>query len=182
MDGYYGSAELFEWISTHVLFRPVFGLPGRVWQTGMPLAMGDLGHSYRFLRQDDARRVGINKGFGVPCPSVDGVTCVLTFLSALGAPIAHRVEVWVPDEGRKFLVFDSGLCDGDIPLAEAYRSTRIARGEGAIDGIWRTGIPAVVADLSREMGPTVDSASRAGLTSMVAMPVWDVGRLKCVVA
>jgi len=181
VDGYYGTAEIFEWISAHVLFRPGFGLVGRVWQSGMPLIMADLGHSYRFLRQEDARRVGINKGFGIPCAEVDGVTYVLTFLSAVGTPIANRVEIWVPDATRKALVFESGTCD-KCDLTADYSSVRIPRGQGPIGGIWRTAVPAVVEDLGATAGATTESALRAGLKSMVAMPVWNGGSLAAVVA
>ena len=35
IDGYYGSAEVFERDSRYIKFRPGFGLPGIVWQTGI---------------------------------------------------------------------------------------------------------------------------------------------------
>lgn len=181
-DGYYGDAELFRHVSQRVLFQVGEGLPGRVWQTGMPALLNDLGQSYRFQRQEEARRVGLDKGFGLPCASVDGSSYVLTLLSASDTPLARRIEVWVPDAARSSLSFASGLCDLDANLAHTHADTRIPRGQTAIGGVWRSGVPAVVLDLATDPSPAARAAQSAGLQSMVAMPIWDGGLLKCAVA
>ena len=82
-DGYYGTAETFEWTARHTKFRPGFGLPGTVWQSGMPCIMQDLLSSKRTLRQDSNVRIGISKGVGIPCSYDSKQAVVMTFLSAL---------------------------------------------------------------------------------------------------
>jgi hypothetical protein len=37
VDGYYGTADMFEFNSRHTKFPAGFGLPGRAWKAGMPL-------------------------------------------------------------------------------------------------------------------------------------------------
>jgi hypothetical protein len=42
VDGYYGTADMFEFNSRHTKFPRGFGLPGRTWKAGMPLIIKDL--------------------------------------------------------------------------------------------------------------------------------------------
>ena len=94
VDGYYGTmSEAFEFTSRNTSFRRGHGLPGTVWGSGMPCFIEDLGKSQRFLRADSATKVGINRGFAIPCSARDNQVWVLAFLSALGTPIARRFEV-----------------------------------------------------------------------------------------
>ena len=72
-DGHYGStAEAFEYVSRRTSFRKGNGLPGLAWGSGLPVFMEDLGKGSRFLRAETATKVGINRGFAIPCP-VPGV-------------------------------------------------------------------------------------------------------------
>src|SRR5215471_18555987 len=66
VDGYYGTADMFEFNSRHTRFPRGFGLPGRTWKAGMPLIIKDLLNARSFLRWEDAAEVGINLGVGVP--------------------------------------------------------------------------------------------------------------------
>lgn len=182
VDGYYGIAENFEYISRRTLFRPGFGLPGLVWQSGMPVIMGDLWHSERFLRRDDARKAGLSKGLGIPVAGEAGQHYVMTFLSAMGTPIARRFEVWVPQENREALVFSAGHCDSASDLSQEYASTRLAPGDSPVSRAWVTGIPEVCESLADERSAIGDSARKAGWASLLALPVLEGGRLKAVVA
>ena len=122
VDGYFGTAEYFAFFSQTMRFRKGFGLPGLVWQTGMPLIMKDLGRAETFLRRDSAVKVGINKGLGIPCFFDPSQIYVMTFLSALGTPIARRFEIWTPDEKGDGLTFHAGDCDKNPNLAADYTS------------------------------------------------------------
>ena len=85
VDGYYGTtADTFEYISRRTTVRRGNGLPGIAWGSGLPVFIEDLGKSARFLRADSAVKVGINRGFAVPCPVPSDASFVLAFLSALG--------------------------------------------------------------------------------------------------
>jgi hypothetical protein len=181
VDGYFGIAESFQWVAQHTRFTRGFGLPGTVWQSGMPEIMNDLGYANRFVRRDDARRVGINKGLGLPSPYEDGQNYMVAFLSALGTPIARRFEIWVPNEAGTALRFQSGQCDNTSDLASDYEGAMFERGCGLLGTVWYTGMPAVDEFISSEGSAVGESALKAGLASMAAVPVLDAGRIKAVV-
>jgi len=181
-DGYFGHAEGFEWISRHTSFRPGFGLPGLVWQTRQPVVMTDVGYSTRFLRAEEALKVGINKGLGLPSPYLEGQHYVMTFLSALGTPIAHRFEVWVPDASREHLVFEAGDCDRKPDFDHHLHFTRIERGQGVLGQVLLTGKPQIRRYLKDSSEAIAVSAQQAGLDAVVAIPVLNAGRVGAVVA
>jgi hypothetical protein len=181
IEGYFGVAENFEWAAKNVRFMRGFGLPGIVWQSGMPEVMADLGRSTSFVRRDDARRVGINKGLGIPSTAIPGQNYVLTFLSALGTPIARRFEVWVPDAQRVTLKFQDGDCDRNPGFAADYAGVSIERGVSPLGLALMTGLPTVSENLREDGSPLGASARKAQLASMVAIPVLEDGRLRAVV-
>ncbi|MBK8176769.1 MAG: GAF domain-containing protein [Rhodospirillales bacterium] len=182
VDGYYGTAEVFEWQSRHVKFTRGSGLPGQVWDTGMPAIMEDLGRSRRFLRWEDARRTGINRGVGIPCGRDGAGSWVLTFLSALGTPIARRFEAWVPDTERGVLMFYGGYCEHGADLAATYAGASVPRGAGTLGLVWCSGRPAIATDLSGEPDIIGASTGAAGLTTMVCLPVFAEGAPRALVA
>ena len=102
-EGYYGdTAEVFEFISRQTSFRKGTGLPGLAWESALPVFMPDLGKGTRFLRSDSAEKVGINRGFALPCTSTDRANYVMCFLSARATPIVRRFETWLPaDDGSR---------------------------------------------------------------------------------
>jgi len=182
VDGYYGTAEVFEWSSRRTSFMKGTGLPGRVWQCGMPVILDDLGNSKRFLRWETAERVGINRGLGIPCGRDTEGTWVLTLLSALGTPIARRVECWVPNPEQGGLTFYAGYCESIPDLATVHATTILHEAEGTLGHVWRSGVPEICIDLSNE--PAVISASLdgIGLATMIAIPVIIQGELRAIVA
>jgi len=182
VDGYYGTAEVLEWSSRHIKFMRGIGLPGQTWDTGMPVIMEDLGRSRRFLRWGSAERIGVNRGVGIPCGRDGAGAWVLTFLSALGTPIARRFEAWVPDGNRDGLIFAGGYCEHVADFGAAYDSIVLPRAAGTLSQVWLTGVPAISTDLSTEPRPIAVSADTARLTTMVAMPVITDGTLKAIVA
>jgi DNA-binding transcriptional ArsR family regulator len=181
-DAYYGTtAEAFEYIARHVSFRRGTGLPGIVWDTGMPMFIDDLGRGQRFLRAASATKVGINRGLAIPCANSGSETWVLAFLSALGSPLARRIEVWLPDIGRTELHRVAGFCEllGKLPAGESERP--IARGASVIGQTLVTGIPAISRHAGDEPGELGASAKAAGLQVLLAMPLLRDGRLLAVI-
>jgi hypothetical protein len=140
-DGYYGTTgDTFEFLSRHTSFRAGTGLPGRAWDTQAPVFMPDLGRGSGFLRADSAVKVGINRGFAVPCSSADGQNYVLAFLSALATPIARRVDVWAPDAMQSHLVHSFGFSEDDG--AELSTNQDKLTFEDSLPGqVFSTGIP-----------------------------------------
>ncbi len=185
VDGYFGTAETFAFSASKTKFRRGYGLPGTVWETAMPVMMDDLGRSHRFLRRDDARRVGINRGIGIPCGRDDAGPWVLTLLSALGTPIARRFECWVPDARAGGLRCDDGFCELTGDMAAMHADAIVRAGDGTLAHVWQSGIPAIATDLSQGSGehPAVVAASAAaGLTTMTAVPIVMGCRTRAVVA
>jgi len=181
VDGYYGTAEMFEFNSKYTKFPRGFGLPGRVWKANMPLIVKDLYRSQAFLRWKEAVEIGINRGLGIPYPHASGQTWVMTFLSALGTPIARRFEIWLPNQAGSALLFHSGDCDQNTQLAVDYESVMVGKGEGAIGEVWRSGVPALRTNFADDRSPAGRLAAAAALKAMVAMPITDERGVKAVV-
>lgn len=137
VDGYYGTTgDTFEFLSRSTSFRQGNGLPGLAWERQAPVFMEDLGRGSGFLRADSVVKVGINRGFAMPCPSHDGANYVMAFLSALATPIARCVEIWTPDASglnlQRSMGFSETLaqrlpadaaplpCDGASPISQAF--------------------------------------------------------------
>ena len=181
-EGYYGIADSFERVAQRSLFRKGHGLPGMIWAGAMPEILTDLWNSERFLRQDDARKVGLSKALGLPSLYAPGQHHVLAFLSALGTPIARRFEIWVPQARGDGLVFRSGACDAEPGFGLDYAGVVLGAGEGPVGTVWATGLPEAVASLAGDASPVGASARKAGLESLLAFPVLEAGRCKAVVA
>ncbi|MFB9263876.1 GAF domain-containing protein [Bradyrhizobium erythrophlei] len=181
VDGYYGTADMFEFNSRHTKFPRGFGLPGRTWKAGMPLIIKDLHNSKGFLRWEEASEIGINCGVGIPYTTGEE-TWVVTFLSAQATPIARRFEIWVPNEARTALVFHSGDCSKQADLAALYAAKTIRRGEGSIGGAWATGMPALNEHLKQDESIAASLARTSGMNQVVVLPVIENALLKAVLA
>lgn len=183
VDGYYGTTgEAFEFISRRTSLRRGHGLPGLAWERGVPVFMEDLGRGSRFLRAESAIQVGINRGFAMPCASREKRHYVLAFLSALATPIARRFEVWEPDPTRTRLHRVSGFCEVEGALGGAPDGPSLDRAQGTIGTPFLTGVPAASDHADSEPGDVGTAARRAGLQTLVAVPVLREGRLAAVVA
>jgi len=140
-DGYYGTTgDTFEFLSRSTSFRQGTGLPGRAWGSQAPVFMPDLGRGSGFLRADSAVKVGINRGFAVPCGSADGQTYVLAFLSALATPIARRVDVWAPDALQSHLAHSFGFSEDSgavLPTSE----DKLSFATSPAGQVFSTGLP-----------------------------------------
>ena len=182
-DGYYGStAEVFEFTSRHTSFRKGHGLPGLAWASGLPVFMPDLGKGSRFLRSDSAVKVGINRGFALPCCVRGKDTWVMTFLSALATPIARRFETWLADADGRHLHRQEGFCEKLGVIGAGGPGERIEHSEGALGRALSTCTPSVAERAALEPGPPGATARAAGWDSLVALPVFREGRVAAVVA
>lgn len=180
-DGYYGAtAEIFEFISRQTSFRKGIGLPGLAWASDLPVFMPDLGKGTRFMRSDSAEKVGINRGFALPCTSTDSAQYVMSFLSARATPIVRRFETWLPAADGAHLALGEGFCERLGALVST--GLPLARGQGAIGRALATGLPMMTDSAGAESGAVGAGAREAGLVSMVALPVWHEARITAVVA
>lgn len=179
VDGYYGNLKTFEWVSQQMSLKKGSGLPGNVWQSYMPLIIPDLGNATSFIRHHNAKEAGITTGLGIPFRNSLGEEYALTFLSAMGTPIARRFEIWVPDkEQQNLLLLSSHNETGNTQTAQ-HNASRIKRGQGLMGMVWMTGCPAISHNLEEDGLVTGDVPKN--LNSALVMPVNDGGRLKAVV-
>jgi hypothetical protein len=180
-DGYYGTtADAFEFISRRTSFRPGTGLPGIAWETGLPVFMPDLGKGGRFLRADGAIKVGINRGFALPCATLGKDVFVMACLSALATPLVQRFESWLPEADGSALRRREGFCEKAGVIDGG--GERSLRGQGALGRTLATSVPMVAERAKDEPGSVGAAAREAGLESMLAIPVLRDGRVTAVVA
>ena len=172
VDGYFGSARAFEKATRATAFARGVGLPGRVWDNARPEILADIGAGERFVRRDEAVRVGINRAIGIPCPTPDGKPWILTCLSARNSPIAGRFEHWRRSPEQGGLTFVDGYCESGIELARLYADKVISDGAGVLTRACRKGVPLLDEDLATDTSNAVAvNAVEAGLRSMVVLPV-----------
>lgn len=141
-DGNYGTTgDTFEFISRSTSFRRGTGLPGRAWESQAPVFMADLGRGSGFLRTESAVKVGINRGFALPCSATDGQTYVLAFLSALATPFARAVDVWQPDEQGVHLLHSLGFTEEQDDTTQAGEAPLAL--DSNVGQVFSTGVPAL---------------------------------------
>lgn len=164
VDGYYGTTgDTFEFISRSTSFRRGNGLPGLAWERQTPVFLPDLGKGSGFLRADGALKVGINRGFAIPCSTLDGSNFVMAFLSALATPIARRVEIWEPDTSGTRLHRRFGFSEEEGLLDEPETVAVGGEASGPLDQAFTSGRPSVA-------------------EPMIAIPVAPRGRVTAVMA
>lgn len=89
VDGYCGTADMFEFNSRHMKFPKGFGLSGRAWKVGMPLIIKDFHNSEAFLRWEEATEIGINCGVGIPYRTSPGQAWVATLTARIASSLAR---------------------------------------------------------------------------------------------
>jgi hypothetical protein len=177
-DGHYGlTGDTFEFISRRTSFRPGTGLPGLAWLQNAPVFLPDLGKGSGFLRGDSAVKVGINRGLALPCATPGRSRFVLALLSALGTPIARRLEIWRPDFANERLQLTGGFCETQGLLDKVGLS--VQRGEGSVGRCWLSGLPGTSTNLGSEPG---GADGWPGVSAVAVLPVLAEGRFVAAVA
>ena len=177
MDGYYGTLHHFEAISRKISVPKGQGLAGLAWQTGLPVLIDDISKAETFIRASDAKQAGISMGIGIPVSDNPGQPYIMTFLSAKATPIAKRIQIWIPDVKGKQLICQQGYSKNSNDLAKIFETINVNKGEGALGRVWLTGVPVITGDHEPDYNPELDS-----LSSMLAIPVIEQGRLKAIVS
>lgn len=176
MDGYYGTLQDFESVSRQISFAKGDGLPGQVWQTGMPVLIDDISKTNGFIRAANAQKAGISTGIGIPISGNAEHFFVMTFLSAQATPIAKRIQIWMPDKVNGQLVCIQGYSKDGNSLASIFETITVEKGEGVLGRVWLTGMPMITGAHSLDYSPELDN-----LSSMLSIPVIEAGRLQAIV-
>ena len=178
VDGYYGSLEILQMMSSHKIFKKGEGLPGTVWDYNLPILIDDPRNSAIFLRRSNAEIDGISAAFGLPYRYNEN-ELVLTFLSSMDTPIARRFEIWVPERNHSYLFFHSGKCEFDEDLSNIYKDKKIDCGSGLIGQTWRSGCPQIGRDMGKEFPESYEYSKV--FTSAFTLPIIDNGLLRSLV-
>ncbi|MGR8999393.1 MAG: GAF domain-containing protein [Gammaproteobacteria bacterium] len=177
MDGYYGTLQHFKHISRQINMPKGHGLAGLAWETGMPVLIDDIGKADTIIRASDAQQAGISMGIGIPVSDTLQKTYIMTFLSAKATPIAKRIQIWIPDQQGKHLICQQGYSKNGNELAKIFETITVNKGVGALGRVWLTGMPVITGNLETDYNPELDN-----LSSMLAIPVIENGRLKAIVS
>ena len=177
MDGYYGTLQHFEKISRQISMCKGQGLAGIAWETGMPVLIDDIGKAITLIRATDAQQAGISMGIGIPVSENSGQSYIMTFLSAKATPLAKRIQIWIPDQEGRRLICQQGYSKNSNDLAKIFEKITVNKGEGALGRVWLTGMPVITGAHEPHYNPELDS-----LSSMLAIPVIEKGRLKAIVS
>ncbi len=181
-DGYFGRADDLARASRETRFACGEGIPGSVWQSGMPLIVPDLASDDVFLRRDSAERPVSHRAVGIPCPASDASNWVMTFLSARNSPLARRFEVWVPDAALGKFTLAAGYCEIAGALADIHATTDVPIDNGLFATVRTTGVPIIGKNLTKVNDAVARAASAAGLASVIAMPIFTTGEFRGIVA
>lgn len=166
-DGYFGStAPELEALTRDGSLSRGAGAPGLAWQREASVFIDNIGESRHFLRTQVAASAGILRALAIPCSTRAGGTWVLSLLSSAGAPIARRVESWLPDGVHLQRAY--GFCEvqGRLPTNSAP-PLAIDAG-GPIAQAWLTGAAQAV---SGGAAPGTGTAPADGAHAVLAIPV-----------
>jgi hypothetical protein len=177
LNGYYGTLQHFEAISRQISVPKGQGLAGLAWEAGMPVLIDDISKADTFIRAKDAQQAGISMGIGIPVSDNSEETYILTFLSAKATPIAKRIQIWIPDQQGNQLICQQAYSKNNNDLAKIFETITVNKGEGALGRVWLTGMPVITGAHEPDYNPELDS-----LSSMLAIPVIEKGRLKAIVS
>lgn len=172
-DGHYGAADpALETLSRDTFLPRGSGLPGLAWQREAAVFIDNVGESHRFLRSQAAADAGIVRGLAIPCSTPRHETWVLSLLSSGQAPLARRVESWIPDDTGQRLQRAFGYCEQrgtGLPVGEA--SACAPADLGAIGRAWASATAQTAhGDEAIGAGQALDRQA-AGLRSVLAIPV-----------
>ena len=147
------------------------------WAQGLPVLIDDISKADGFIRANDAKQAGITMGIGIPVSDNLSASYIMTFLSAKATPLAKRIQIWVPDLQGEQLICLEGYSKKPNELAQLFETTTVTKGVGALGRVWLTGMPVITGDHELDYNPELIS-----LSSMLAIPVIEQGRLKAIVS
>jgi hypothetical protein len=146
VDGYYGKLAAFEAVSQEHTFALGEGLPGQVWQRGLPQIVADLAHSSAFVRAEAARENGIKAGLGLPIYMNGAIVDIALLLSTTDTPLARAFEVYGVDDSGELVLDQSYYAEGHEGLRDASEEVR-----GSASTLPRrvldSGVPRAIANL-----------------------------------
>ncbi len=181
VDGYYGNLAAFERLSRVMRFQAGSGVPGLIWQSGLPRIVPDLGGSASFLRAHAAREYGVQSGLGFPLYRAGTVAQVVLLLSVAKSPLARAFEVWMPDSNGHLHISEAFYEPELASFGAANRSVEFVAGAGLVGKVFESGLPLAIDRKTSEVFSGHVEAAAAGITLAVGFPIHDGRRIRAVV-
>lgn len=172
VDGYFGRTERFGITAHDTTFSMGEGLPGHVWESGLPMILADVASDDAFIRHESAENFTIRRAVGIPCSADGPDNWVMTMLSVRSAPIARRFECWTTDAASGQFKFADGYCESTEALADSYAGADVPLASGLFAEVAQSGIPAICTDLAKADSQVARCAGAAGMVSMFVLPTY----------
>ena len=181
VDGYYGTADMFEFNSRHTRFPRGFGLPGRVWKSGMPTDReGPVQlHGFSALAAGDGDRHQPRSRDSLSAP----VRSYLGDDVLVGARHADCASLrnLGPERSARCARFSRRRLRSEHAIGARLPIGQGRQGEGTVGQVWLTGIPRCARASPTTFRRAGRSALAAGLSAMVAVPIMRGHGLSAVV-
>ena len=184
-EGYYGaSPPALEELTRDSWLPSGSGVPGLAWQRDAAVFIDSVPESRHFLRTQAAAKAGIVRALALPCtvrlPTQE--TWIISLLSSGSAPIARRVESWLPDEDGATMRRAFGYCEALGRLdSEACASVPVET-LGPVGLAYRTAMAQAVPETAAHGALTLEEANAAGLHAVLAVPLVAGAQVSEVVA
>lgn len=167
----YRGAETFAAVSNEAHFDHGQGLPGLVWDAGVPVMFDDLG-SRDFLRHEAAREDGLEAGIGVPVFDGEEMVSVLLFLFATTEITSAAFESWILEETRHELMPGTGYYANLDRFRRMTQYLRFPYGAGLPGDVWQARMPRLIDRLANSTDfLRASGADAEGLDFGLAVPV-----------
>ena len=167
--GSYGELSAFEEASRQTSFGLGEGLPGKAWADSRPVVLKGFDGSY-FRRIEAAAEAGLTSAVAVPVFAGKTLKAVLVVLCGDDEERIGAIEVW--REKDSYLMLDDGYYGAAKHFEWVSQHTHFPRGQGLPGGVWAAQTPILMRDLgSGYRFIRADSASKAGLTTGLALPI-----------
>ena len=170
--GVYDNAPEFGAVSRSMCFGRGEGLPGRVWDEGIPIILKDLQGSY-FQRAAAAKAAQLTCAIAFPVFVADRLTAVVVLFCGHAGEHSGAIELWRNDPRvtTDMTLRDGVYGAGDAAFEAASRQTFLPRGSGLPGLAWQRQGSVFIDDLS-ESARFLRSEEAAGtrLRSGFAIP------------
>lgn len=170
-SSFYADADTFEAVSEKTKFHPGSGLPGLVWEAGVPVVFHDLA-STDFVRHEAARLDELTAGVGVPVFDGDKLVSVLLFLCHTSEISAAAFESWIIEETRNELMPGTCFYANLDRFRRMSQYLRFPYGAGLPGDVWQTRMPRLINRLANSTDfLRASGADAEGLDFGLAVPV-----------
>jgi hypothetical protein len=172
--GSYGPHVEFREASIPRRFGRGEGLPGRIWETGRPWVLSHFRDGSGFQRYEAAMHCKLAAGIGIPVVRRRRIQAILLLLFGDTTDTPGIAEVWAPASQGEHLRLQSGHFGDFDAFRRLSSAVSFEPGLGLPGRVWKTQIPEIWADVSRdESFIRAAAAASYDLTTGLAWPCDD---------